>query len=243
MSDEDAVRKILSNLYHQKKDLIKKLLTEFEKELSDANDVIKSIGSIMDYDISDKEYYAILTFLPFGPITDDTFFFSIFSFVFFNADGTPMKKSSIACSAVHEISHFVFFDELREWERIGNKSLSHPTEHYFKEALTAALMNQNKFKDYFNYKSINGSRDYPGNLELHNLYIEEDNIVDFFRGRLFNDGENFKEKLFSLMDIFYENQDKFDEKWKLWNEWLSSSKEDRSFIAKEYSLPISLRQR
>lgn len=240
MNDEDAVKKVLDNLYRQKEGLVKELLVEFEKELSDANDVIKSIGNVMEYDISDKKYHAILTFLPFGPIMDDTFFFSIFTFVFLNADGAPMRKSSIACSAVHEISHFVFFEELKKWKQIRGKSLNHPTEHYFKEALAAALMNQDKFKDYFNYELIKGRKDYPGNPELRNLYIGEDNIVDFFRKRLFGAGASFKEKLFPLLDVFYENQDKFDKKWKLWNEWLLSSKEDQSSIMEKYLLPILL---
>ena len=243
-SDENiAIQNIIDNLYIRKEQQITDILNILNNELEKTKKFIESIGEIMEYDISSKKYESILTFLPFSPIKDNVFYFSIYPLIFRKQDGTPLRSVSIACTAIHEISHFIFFDQLKEWEHKTGKTLDYPVEHYFKESLTASIMDQEKFKNFFDYKSLLGSKNYRGNKELHSFFIKTEktdiNIVSFFKEVMFNNGKKYKENLHYLLNIFCQNQSKFIEKWQLWNDWLSNENlQDK--IIKEYSKPISL---
>ena len=241
--EKTAIKNIISNLYSEKEEQVKNILSDLKNELANTDMIINSLANIMNHDISANNYEAILTLLPFSPFKNNIFYFSIYSLIFRNKDGGPRKNTSIVFTAIHEISHFIFFDQLKEWEEQSKKKISHPTEHYFKEALTAAIMNKEIFKNFFDYPKLVNSENYRGNPELHALSIskennETENIVAFFEREMFQNKNNYKTNFFRLLDIFYQNQEKFAQKWELRNNWLLSPDENRDIIMAKYCEPI-----
>jgi len=244
--EKTVIENIVNNLYSEKEEQIKNILNDLKNELANTDMIINSLANIVNHDISANNYSAILTLLPFSPFKNNIFYFSIYSLVFRNKDGSPRRNVSIVCTAVHEISHFIFFEQLKEWGEQSKKKISHPAEHYFKEALTAAIMNKEIFKNFFDYPKLVNSENYRGNPELHVLFVskennEIENIVAFFEREMFQNENNYKTNLFRLLDIFYQNQEKFAKKWELWNNWLLSLEENRNTIIEEYSEPILLK--
>ncbi len=243
--EKTTIENIVNNLYSEKEEQIKNILSDLKNELANIDTIINSLANIMNHDISANNYEAILTLLPFSPFKNNIFYFSIYSLIFKKKDGSPRKKTSIVFTAVHEISHFIFFDQLKKWEAQSKKKIPHPAEHYFKEALTAAIMNKEIFKNFFDYPKLVNSENYRGNPELHALSIskennETENIVAFFEREMFQNKDNYKTNFFRLLDIFYQNQEKFAQKWELWNNWLLSPDEYRSAIMEEYSTPFPI---
>ncbi len=238
-----SIEEVINYLYEKNEDQIENIFSDLSKELERDKYIIESLGIIMSSDIHKEEYEAILTLLPFSPIEEKRFYFSIYPIIFRKKDGSPLRSVSISCTAIHEISHFIFFEQLRKWENATGKVLPHPAEHYFKEALTAAIMNQDIFKNHFNYKSLMGSDNYRGNKELHKLSIQKEsgaiNIVSFFEEKLFRKTIPYDVTLYNIIDRFFDKQEIFAKKWRLWNEYLLSNIKDE--ISGEYLEPILLK--
>ena len=243
VDEKTAIENIISNLYLEKEEQIKNILNNLKNELTNTDMIINSLADIMNHDISGNNYEAILTLLPFSPFKNKIFYFSIYPLIFKNKDGSPLRNTSIVFTAIHEISHFIFFDQLKEWREQSKEKISHPAEHYFKEALTAAIMNKEIFKNFFDYPKLVNNENYRGNPELHALFVskennEIENIVAFFEREMFQNENNYKTNLFRLLDIFYQNQEKFAQKWELRNNWLLSPDENRDIIMAKYCEPI-----
>ncbi len=242
METTEAIRATISRIYEEKSTELKEAFNAAKEQLEKSSEMLSVLAEIMDYpQLGEKEYTAVPTVLPFSPFGGSTFYFSVYSSIFKTKNDT-LKPVSVVPIAVHEISHFIFFDQLREWEMESGKKLIHPAGHYFKEALTAAIMDGPKFKEIFDYQTLRGEKRYRGNPELHDFSIKYDgdktNIVDFFKIQMFGKGGSYKENLFRLLGLFARHQDKFKTKWDTWNTHLSHLENPELY--QDYPNPLEL---
>lgn len=141
--------------------------------------------------------------------------------------------------SIHEISHLIFFEQLKSLQKTDSvpKELSKDLIHYYKESLTAVLLNEKPLVE------ILGIKNYRGNPGLKNLNLKVGgkliNINDYLRV-LYQKSK--KEKSFlafleeSINSLAPYSQE-FSQKWKLWSQ--SNNKQE---ISKEYSTPIALKK-
>ena len=235
--EQRVVRDFVLKMYERHSPTIKKIILTVKKEIDQSEPVFAALGKYMDFPyLKDQTYIAIPTFLPFSPLMDDIFFFTIASL--------QIKPFRAVSTAIHEISHFIFFKQLKQWSDVSGRTLNHPATHYFKEALAAAVMNQPEFKSFFNYDVMLNMKNYPGNKELQQLFISDKNrqivnLVSFFRKNIviYKDG-SYRDRLYKLLNTFFKNQDKLSVKWNLWNEHLIHP-ENESLLF-QYKKPIEL---
>jgi len=229
---ESACAEIIPDMYYRFDATIRDIVLVIEKEFVDASPVFDALAKYMAVpNLCEKTFMCIPTFLPFSPIDDkgNTFFFSIASAI----AGNPMKLYRAVNVGVHEISHFIFFEQMAVWIKKNNRtSFNNATTHYFKEGLTAAIMDQPEFRAFFGYER------YLGNEELHELSISHKgqvtNIVSFFEREIFSKGCDYQQTLGSALDMFLAEQDKFAKKWDEWNS--ATSKDELG----EYRKPVEL---
>jgi len=91
--EKTAIKNIISNLYSEKEEQVKNILSDLKNELANTDMIINSLANIMNHDISANNYEAILTLLPFSPFKNNIFYFSIYSLIFRNKDGGPRKNT------------------------------------------------------------------------------------------------------------------------------------------------------
>jgi hypothetical protein len=181
-------------------------------------------------------YLAIPTILPFSPFGTDRFYFSIL------LELIGRRSQDVLMIALHEISHFIFFDYLKKIERSGKFVLPPDARHYLKEALTAALFNEEPVKSFF------GLTEYAGNPEIRNLCVKNDTghsirITDWIRERyrayMPINAESFAELLVELIGAMRRKQNEFEKKRTFWNthgkKILSSET-----LKKQYEQPVDI---
>ena len=123
--------------------------------------------------------------------------------------------------AIHEISHFIFFDLLKKIEKENKFKLPKDAMNYLKESLTAALLNQKPFLAIF------GLKEDIGNPEIRELYIESygetktirDFIQELYLQRVKKEKKSFKLFLEELIKIFISAAPILSEKRLIWNSY------------------------
>ncbi len=150
------------------------------------------------------------------PFKENTFFVSILAEI----KGQKDEARNALSVSIHEISHLIFFEQLKSLQKTDAvpKELSKDLIHYYKESLTAVLLNEKPLVE------ILGIKNYRGNPELKNLNLKVGgkliNINDYLRV-LYQKSK--KEKSFlafleeSINSLAPYSQE-FSQKWKLWSQ-------------------------
>lgn len=214
IDEATTVKNFVDKYYKINFEKISSIIEEARTDLESSGIALKALGQMMDYKWDKAQTYsAIPTILPFSPFSGKTFNFSILDRI----NGTG--KRSILNTAIHEISHFVFFDLLMIIERENNLSLSSDAKYYLKEALTAAIFNEEPLK------SILKIDVYSGNPEVRDLYIKSNEktprkFVDFIRSlysERINDKKSFSFFLTDLVLLVEKISKELTVKRKIWN--------------------------
>lgn len=204
------------------------------KIAKEAPQALRALGKAMEYSWRRKTIYAATpTLLPFSPFGTNQFYFSIL--------GTITKKGDfdVTRTAIHEISHFVFFDILRGIERHEQFMLPPDTLHLLKESLTAALFNEEPLKQILKTKN------YPGNPEIRKLYIKLPRrrpilLTNYIRKVYVISKRRktlFSETLYTLVISAYHSRTAFAKKRMLWNRY-GRQIFSKSPLRKRYQAPI-----
>lgn len=233
-----AIENYFKKIYLDKKSEIGSLVEKSRKIINDqAPACLTVLVKLMDYKSQKNEtFIAIPTLLPFSPFNRPVFYFSITPSLFLN------KENDILGIAIHEISHFLLFDILKD---LGIK-LDHNTKeknflHLFKETLTGMLLSEKELKETL------GKKDYKGNPEVHNLYVKEytsENEVtlrEYLRENLHiyqQKGLPFSFFIKEMIEKLLPKANDFSDKKIFWNKNEQELRKDDQFLLKEYARPI-----
>jgi len=171
--EKETVENFFREIYRDKQEQIDKIIEESDAILKNqAQDCLAILAGLMDYKMDkNEEFIAIPTLLPFSPFNRPIFNFSIVSPLFLK------EENEILDIAIHEISHFMLFDILKNL----NINLWGDTEqrnflHLFKEALTGMLLSEEQME------KLLGRKGYQGNPEVCDLYIKDEKIGEVILG-------------------------------------------------------------
>lgn len=235
---EQAVRRFLRSFYNEHKRNIIVINRENQSKLKkNSPKALRALGEMMQYRWEKKrQYWATPTVLPFSPFGEDGFYFSILGSIFGKTD------SDCVCIAIHEISHFIFFDMLREIEKEEKIILARDAAHYLKEALTAALLDMEPLRRALNLTN------YHGNPEIRELYIKP----VYGRTLLFKKyisricvmskkrKELFYQTLKELVLVAHRQEAEFSKKRSFWNCYSKQIFSDEALL-REYRRPIKIK--
>lgn len=200
-------------------------IVEESKSIIDnqGEDSLKILAKIMDYEWEEEIVYkAKPTILPFSPYGKNVFYFSILSEI-----KQGKRQKSILEIALHEISHFIFLEQLSEL----NKELNGYSKYYLKESITTAILNRKEFN----------LPERRGNPEIRYINVssqgENYKLVDFVSKEIKQKG--YEKALEYLVNVFKDKEEVFDEKMKLWNKYGKGiTKKEKVF--EEYKAPVNL---
>ncbi|MFZ1019418.1 MAG: hypothetical protein WAN61_00295 [Minisyncoccia bacterium] len=235
-NEKIIVQKFINQFYLKHQDAITLAIQESQKEIKINHLAIKTLGESMDYHWKNNiNYIAIPTILPFSPFSKNVFYFSIFDRIM----GTG--KRNILTVAIHEISHFVFFDLLKKIERKEKFSLPLDAKYYEKEILTTALLNEEPLRTVL---KINN---YLGNRDIRDIYVADQNktiksFVDYARDQYSKNrksNEEFKKFLTEFTKMIYKISKELSQKRLIWNRWGSELFKNKIAFA-SYKKPIKL---
>lgn len=238
-NEEEAVIEFIDRFYSKHNEEISSAIKESYEEMKESPKVLQTLGEAMDYSWSENiTYIAIPTILPFSPFNGNTFYFSIL--------GRIMKKEkkNVLMTAIHEISHFIFFEILEKIENAEQISLSADAKHYLKESLTAAIFNEEPLKS-----SLEIKEEYLGNPEIRDIYIKDKKspeklIVGYIRGKYIeskNDSIKFVDFLKDLTLSFNGSSEKFSEKRQIWNQYGKELFKNETALT-DYRQPIEIKK-
>lgn len=192
----------------------------------------------MDYQWTESlTYYAFPTILPFSPFSKNKFYFSILGQIY------NKNSKNILFIAAHEISHLIFYDFLEKMNIAERKKgPNEDVKNYFKETLTAVLLNQKPLSDILKLKN------YSGNPEIHGLKIQKsngkiDSFFDFLQN-YYQTNKIKKEKHFSvflkeIIGLLELVAKEFSKKRSIWNRYGNQlSKNHKAFA--DYQKPIKI---
>jgi len=216
---------------NQEKLIIKKFIKEFRKKnakkikriIIQSENLLKKkskkalteLAKLMDYrwPKNHSGYIAMPTILPFSPLGNNIFYFSILGQI------KGKDKKNALFIAIHEISHFIFYNILKEIERKIKKSTPDDLKNYLKEALTVVLLNQKPLSNILKL------RDYKGNPEIQDLQVKKNGkiisftefINEYYQIIKVKNKKNFKVFLRKILDILLPISKEFSEKRIVWN--------------------------
>jgi hypothetical protein len=235
-NEEKAVRKFVDKFYLDNKTAISLAIQESKKEMKPSPKAISALGKAMDYSWpSNTTYIAIPTILPFSPFNKNVFYFSILDRIM------NKGRRNVLTTAIHEISHFIFFDFLEKIEKKERISLSAEPKYYLREALTVALFNEEPLK------FVLGIENYAGNPEIHDIYVINKSglaigFVNYIREQYLisiRESIKFEEFLTDLIMVINKVSDDFSKRRLIWN---SFGKEllNNQIEFEKYKKPIKL---
>lgn len=236
-NDEFAVRKLIENVYVKYSSEIKRIIEESKKLIkTNSEGAFRALGIAMEYQWGkDAVYTAIPTLLPFCPFENNKFYFS----VLWQIKKGPNKD--LLMIAIHEISHFIFFDYLKKVKN-GEKILTnHNLKYFLQESLTTALFNTKPLKRFFK------TENQLGNPEIRELYVQAKNnkpekIADYIKEKYIKSKENkqtFENFITAIVAEFINKPTDFEEKRILWNKNGVSIFSEPTLL-KEYQKPIRI---
>lgn len=233
-SAKENIKKFVLNLHQQRKEQLEIINNDQEKIIEkNGEKAFQRLGEIMDYVWENPfVYIAYLSLLPFSPFQKNHFLYSALNQI----HNTKAKNKSVLVVAVHEISHLMFFQQLN---KLGIQ-LSKGTTHLFKEALTAAILQDENLSELLNYKHT------EVNPEIKELYVKKDSHVlkatDYLFGLLIKNidlNKNFLEQLRESLEEFKKSDKTFDEKMDFWNKHGKLIFQDTELL-KQFQEPILL---
>lgn len=208
-NEKVAVKEFIKEFYQKHKDAINKIVSDSEKTLSDSQEALEQLGNLMEYKWPKNTYYkAYPTILPFSPFRENEFFFSILN---------PLLKNEgidVLYIAIHEISHFIFLDQLVRIEGKNNIKFNKDLVYYFKESLTTVVLNQKELKLFLGKDKI------LGNQNIRDIYIKKDekvmSLIDYLFKK-FEAKQSFNDFLEQTLLILNKSKSGFVEKKELWD--------------------------
>jgi hypothetical protein len=234
--EEDIIKNFVLNFYDQNTNKITSIIENDTQSLSQKGEtILNALGNLMDDDWFERTtFYATPTILPFSPFEEDTFYYSILGKI-----RNSSTQKNVLYIAAHEISHFIFYDTLKSLA-IPN-TLSKEGEHYLKEALAPAVLNEEPLKEILELEN------YSGNPELHglNLSVNGENIgftefiSSYYHKHKIIDKENFSSILFALIDIMSTIDEELIAKKEIWNKYGMKMNENSEAL-ENYKKPILL---
>ncbi|MFA6198633.1 MAG: hypothetical protein WC734_05825 [Patescibacteria group bacterium] len=235
-----VVRSEIFSMYKRFTVQLQTIVSLAKKEFSESESVFAALAQIMNFpQLENRSYVSVPTFLPFSPLENNLFYFSIAM----DIAGRPHTNYSFLAIGVHEISHFIFSEQYEMMTEKTGHILNKPTYHFVKEALTAAVMNQPEIKNFFNYPSLFHSNEYPGNAELRDLFIEingkRQQIIELFVREIIQNPDGYINGLNNLCQLLAKANEAFSEKWRLWNNQPNIAEEKQDWL-RTYSQPIRL---
>jgi len=183
-------------------------------------------------------YRAYTTILPFSPFGKQHFYYSILR----KLSHPEWKAASVLFIGIHEISHMIFFELLRQIEREYKLMLHEDAQYFLKEALTTALLNRRESMGV-----LRKEKKEPGNLEIQELRVISGNgapqkIVAFVGkryARYRNKKAAFLDFLSRMVFLTHTAEKDFNGKKKLWDKYGRKILTDRRLLA-VYRKPIRL---
>lgn len=204
--------------------------------------VIKELADLMDYQWSKPViYYAIPTILPFSPFGTNKFYFSILGQI---GQSYNKSKKDILFIAIHETSHFIFYDLLKKIERKTKISLPEDSKNYLKEALTAVLLNQKSLSKTLKLDN------YLGNPEIREIKIQKPNntvmsfidfLTEYYQNHKIKNGKNFEIVLKEMIEMIFPVSDEFSKKRAIWNRYGNLLYKKPSALY-QYKKPIKIKK-
>lgn len=226
-----SIREYLTKLYSKNKGAIKRNIADNQLLLLKTEKAFRILNELMAYDRKAPETYtAIATFLPFCP-------FNKSSFRFYAIPKKTSPEHNILSIALHEISHLVFLKQLATWEKRSGNKLNEDSKYYFKEALTASLMNNKRLKEVIGYDRYQGNR-LLWDLHLISDKMEAMKVVKYFETTILNNKSSYTHNLYKNLGVFLKIQRSLRKKRKLWNK-ISSDPYNIKLI-QEYKTPIKI---
>ncbi len=228
--------------YREHAEAVDVLVADMEARLaSDAARVLAALGTEMDYAWpSDASGYIVIpTILPFSPLREPVFYFSLERFLRVRAT-TVTGEYSILSTLAHEVSHFIFFAFLRTLPADVQALYTNDLVYLAKEILAPVVMNRPRLEQVLHLT------DYGGNYLLHHLVVSRDgkaeNIVRFFENeyeQARESGASFEDFLANYMKTLASIKEPLHERATLWNEHGASLLKDETLRAR-YCEPIVL---
>ncbi|MFA5460008.1 MAG: hypothetical protein WC283_01575 [Candidatus Paceibacterota bacterium] len=237
-NEKHNIKLFISNFYKNNKEKIQKIIKKNKNLLNKKSEPsLKALLEIMDYHYNQPiTYQAVPTILPFSPFGDKTFYFSILGEIKNKTD------KNILTIGIHEISHFIFLEQLKNIENKKGIVLSEDLKAYIKEALTTVILNQEPLCTILKLK------DYKGNPEIQNLKIQEENksikkITEFLNNYYINiklkNKKSFIDFLEKIIGILMPLTPEFSKKRSIWNKYGQQTLKDPKII-NIYSKPIKI---
>ena len=192
----------------------------------------------MGYEYPPKTVYkAAPTILSFSPFSkkEKSFNISIYEQINKKKGRDPLSI------AIHEISHFIYYDYADVISKKHNIEITLPVEYYLKEALTAALLRQKRL-----FKSMQLGPDIKtieGNHNTRPIQIEASgkiyNLSEYIEYKYKNSKGTFYNFLEDLIILFMKNKKAFGSKNLFWRKH-GYKIFDNPKLLKRYSTPIQV---
>lgn len=238
--EKDIIDRFVSNFYNKNSEKIISIINNDKELLSQkGEEIIHALNELMDADWPDRPViYAIPTILPFSLFQGNNFYYSILARI----RRVKVDFRTVLYVAAHEISHFVFYDTLKEIKPY--LFLSKAGEHYLKEALAPAVLNEEPLKNILKLEN------YSGNPELQNLNLSIDGeiigftkfISNYYHKHKIVNKEKFEDILLGLINILSPADHNLISKKDIWNRYGIKINEDIHAM-KIYSDPISINKK
>jgi len=234
--EKEIIYQFISDFYKKNREKIDRIIKESEDLTQEKGEVaLEALSDLMDYEWPrDLIYNAVPTILPFSPFQKNSFNFSILGKIY------GKNEKDVLCIAIHEISHFIFYDLLDKMEiKIQNDA-----RHYFKEALTAVILNEEPLR------GILELNDYAGNPEIRDIQIQKkdgvilklvDFIKEYYQRIKIKEGKEFNIFLKKILNIIISVSGDLSEKRKIWNNYGNQIFKDENLL-KQYSDPIKIKE-
>ncbi len=158
------IREFLTKIREDNKDNIEKSIIFIKNEIEKKGEKsLQILANLMDYKwkLKSEDYILMPTLLPFCPFEDNTFLYSIYR----SLKGKVEYPDVLAVS-MHEISHFIFFDILKDKKIELNQDLL----YFVKELVAPVLVYQDDFDELFKKGII-------GNYNVLEIYFEQNNKI------------------------------------------------------------------
>ena len=213
-----AVRLFINKFYQENRITIDKIIKRNTKILNQyGSSALSTLLNITEYQYNKPIIFkAIPTILPLSPFKNNIFYFSILNEIKHRAN-----KNAVIIG-MHEISHFIVLDLLKQLEDKTNSMLHEDAKNYLKEALAVIILNQQPLRNILKLKN------YKGNPELQFLTIQktDGNIISFidflqesYDNLITKQHKTFRFFLEYLLNIALSITPSLIEKRKLWNQY------------------------
>ncbi|HLD62066.1 MAG TPA: hypothetical protein VI998_03790 [Patescibacteria group bacterium] len=217
-NEKGVLEKFIANFHKTNKDAIDQIIKKSNAIINKKGGrALVALSNLMDYKWSRSIIYkAIPTILPFSPFGNNIFYFSILGQI------KGKNKKDALFIAIHEISHFIFYDILKEIEQEIKKSAPDDLKNYLKETLTAALLNRKPLSDILNLHN------YKGNPEIRDLQIKKSNgaivsftefIDEYYQIIKVKNKKTFKVFLQEILNVLLPISKEFSKKRAIWNRY------------------------